>query len=302
MIHIGDYNSLTVTRLARGGCLLDGGEAGEIYLSKKETPRGTRPGDRIRVFVYNESKENLGATTVEPIAKTGDFAPMVVTSVEHFGVFLEWGISKDLFVPLKHLPQREKPHRGKGHSHGKGERQELQRGDVLVVYLTLDYEGRGVIGTTHLSSHFDRNTSSLEPNAEVDLIVFEMTKMGARVIIENRWEGLLYHGEIFEPLKVGARRRGYVKKIREDGLVDAALRPQGFVPASQQARETILAELDRAGGFLPLHDKSDPKQIRERLHMSKKLFKNTVGTLYKDGKIVIEESGIRGTHTTQNGF
>ena len=293
MLRIGDFNKLTVTRLGRGGCFLDAGEKEELYLPKKESPKDIRPGDEMEVFVYNESKEKLGVTTVEPIAKVGDFAPMVVTSITDFGIFLEWGISKDLFVPRKHLPEREKPHRGRKSDQGAGERGELKRGDIIVVYLTLDYEKKGVIGTTHLASHFDRETSGLEPNREVELIVFELTKIGAQVVIDNRWEGLLYHGEIFEPVKIGTRKQGYIKKIREDGLVDVALRPQGFVPASEQARKTILAALDREGGYLPLHDKSDPKEIRNRLHMSKKLFKNSIGNLYKDGLISIEDGGIR---------
>ncbi len=278
MLRIGDYNTLTVLRPSKGGCVLDAGDEGELYLTKRDTPVGTRRGDRLRVFVYNESKDRLGATMAEPNALVGDFAPMVVTSVTSFGLFLEWGISKDLFVPKKHLPQREK--------------QTIAAGDILVVYLTLDYEKRGVIGTTHLSSHFDRDTSGLSANKEVDLIVYTITKLGAQVVIDNRWDGLLYHGEIFEPIRVGDRKKGYVKKIREDGLIDAALRPQGFVPASQEAGRTILNALEKEGGFLPLHDKSDPKEIRRRLQMSKKLFKNTIGVLYKEGLLEIRDDGI----------
>jgi uncharacterized protein len=285
MLRIGDYNRLTVLRLFRGGCVLDGGEEGELYLTKRDTPVGTRRGDRLRVFVFNESKDRLGVTTVEPNAKVGDFAAMVVSSAAQFGLFLEWGISKDLFVPKKHLPQREKQTSGAG--------------DILVVHLILDYEKRGVIGTTHLSSHFDRDTSGLTANQEVDLIVYSITKLGAQVVIDNRWEGLLYHGEIFEPLRAGDRKKGYVKKIREDGLIDAALRPQGFVPASQEAGRTILKALEKEDGFLPLHDKSDPKEIRRRLQMSKKLYKNTIGVLYKEGLVEIRDDGIAWNTTEQ---
>jgi hypothetical protein len=112
-------------------------------------------------------------------------------------------------------------------------------------------------------------------------------------VIDNRWEGLLYNNEIFEQIRVGDRRKGYIKKVREDGLVDAALQPQGFPAANRQARTTILDALEQHGGFLALHDKSDPEEIRRHLQMSKKLFKNTIGTLYKEGLIIIEEGGIR---------
>jgi hypothetical protein len=127
----------------------------------------------------------------------------------------------------------------------------------------------------------------------VELIVYALTRIGAQAVIDNRWDGLLYHGEIFESLRVGDRKKGYVKKVREDGLVDVSLQPQGFIPSTGQARHDILEALDRAGGFLPLHDKSDPSEIRSRLQMSKKLFKKTIGVLYKEGELSIEEEGIR---------
>ncbi|MFP4490068.1 MAG: S1 RNA-binding domain-containing protein [Spirochaetaceae bacterium] len=291
MIFIGEFNSLKINRITRGGGFLDAQEEGELYLPKKEIPDDAVPGDTIEVFVYNESKEKLGATTREPFAELGEFAPMVVTSITDFGVFLEWGIPKDLFVPRTHLPERKKPHSPREHR----QKEKLKEGDILVVYLTLDYEKRGVIGTTHLSSHFDKDTSALSVNQEVDLIVYEITKLGAQVIIDNRWDGLLYHGETFEPVHIGDRKKGYVKKVRGDGLVDAALQPQGFIPASREAEETILHALEKEGGFLPLHDKSPPDEVRKRLHMSKRLFKNTIGTLYRRGLLLIEEEGIRQT-------
>ncbi|MFO7850628.1 MAG: S1-like domain-containing RNA-binding protein [Spirochaetia bacterium] len=297
MIHVGEYNSLKINRATKGGCFLDAQEEGELYLPKKDTPEDAKPGDTIEVFVYNESKEKLGATTREPFAEVGEFAPMVVTSITDFGVFLEWGIPKDLFVPRKHLPEREKPHSAKA----PRQKEKLKEGDILVVYLTLDYEKRGVIGTTHLSSHFDRDTSALSVNQEVELIVYEVTKIGTQVIIDNRWDGLLYHGETFEPVHIGERKKGYVKKVREDGLVDVALQPQGFIPASREAEDTILSALDEESGFLPLHDKSSPKEIRERLRMSKRLFKNTIGTLYRRGLLLIEDEGIRRTVSKTGG-
>ena len=51
--------------------------------------------------------------------------------------------------------------------------------------------------------------------------------------------------------------------------------------------------LINAGGFLPLHDKSSADEIKDKLLMSKKVFKKTIGSLYKEKKIKIEEGGIR---------
>jgi len=284
MVHIGDYNTLTVLRINRGSCILQAGER-EIPLSGKEVPQETRPGDTLRVFVYNESKERLGATMRTPLAKVDEFAVLPVKEVTDFGAFLEWGLSKDLFLPRKFFPKQS------GKSHEQPHIPEV--GERLPVFLTLDHEGQGVIATCRIEEHFDRDTSTLEPNRKVDMLIFELTRLGAKAVLENRWEGLLYRNEIFEVLSPGYRRKGYIKKVRDDGLVDAALQPQGFPAASQQARETILEALDSHGGFLPLHDKSRPEEIRRTLQMSKKLFKNTIGNLYKAGVITIEKNGIR---------
>ncbi len=273
MLKIGNYNSLKVNRMARGGCFLDGGSQ-EIYLPKAETPKRAAPGVELKVFVYNDAKNSLGATTGHPWAVVGDFAALEVVNTTNFGAFLDWGIEKDLFLPKKNW---------------KGT---LHPGDTAVVYVMLDYEQTGVIGTCHIEHHFDHDTSGLDFNQEVSLLVWNITKLGVQVIIDNRYDGLLYHGEIFEPIKIGDRKTGYIKKVREDGLVDVILQPQGFKPASEQASVTIVSALKKAGGFLPLHDKSDPQEIYKRLQMSKKLFKKTIGALYKDQKIILRDDGI----------
>jgi len=143
-----------------------------------------------------------------------------------------------------------------------------------------------------LDSFFTGDTTGLSPNQKVSLLVFSESRLGFEVVIDNTYRGLIYHDEIFESVKVGDRKTGFIKKIREDGQVDAALQPQGYKPAADMAGETILKALKREGGFLPLHDKSTPRDIYDRLKMSKKLFKKTIGGLYRDGTISIKADGI----------
>ncbi len=246
----------------------------EILVPKRDLPAETRPGDRLKLFVFNDSKEVLGATTAIPLAKVGEFAPMVVKDVTSFGAFLDWGIAKDLFVPRKYW---DRP---------------LHKGETAVVYLKLDYEQSGVMGSCMLDQFFSNDTTSLVPNQKVSLLIFSESRLGFEAVIDNTYRGLLYHDEIFETVKVGDRKTGFIKKIREDGQIDAALQPQGYKPAADMAGETILKALRRADGFLPLHDKSSPRDIYDSLRMSKKLFKKTIGGLYRDEKITIREDGI----------
>ena len=87
--------------------------------------------------------------------------------------------------------------------------------------------------------------------------------------------------------------KGYVKKIREDNRIDISLEPIGYKRVVGDHNDKILVALEDAGGFLPLHDKSNPEDIKEQLKMSKKAFKKAIGALYKQRLITMEEGGIR---------
>jgi uncharacterized protein len=274
LIEIGKRNSLIVKSLSRGGCWLEAGDM-DIYLEKKDLPQGTEEGDTIEVFVYNDAKESIKATTQTPLAQVGDFASLTIKDITSFGVFLDWGIDKDLFVPRKFITRS------------------VEIGDAVVVRLILDFEGKGVLGTAKLDKYIERYSGGLEEDQEVDLLVYRFTELGAVVIVENRYSGLLYKNEIFEKLRIGESKTGYIKKIRDDGLLDVSLQRQGFKAASLDAREIVLEELKQSNGFLPFTDKSDPQTIRERLHISKKIFKKATGGLYKRGLIEFVPEGIR---------
>jgi predicted RNA-binding protein (virulence factor B family) len=126
---------------------------------------------------------------------------------------------------------------------------------------------------------------------EVMLLVEEFTDLGVKVIIDGRYEGLLYKSDVFRKLTVGEQLEGYIKKIREDNKIDVTLR-KGGLDDIKDARETILKNLNEHDGFLPLSDKSTPEMIKEKLQMSKKLFKKAIGGLYKDKIIEIQQEGI----------
>jgi len=246
----------------------------EILIPVYEVPETCKTGDSLEVFVFLDGKEGLKATTVKAKAEVGDFAALKVKSVTDFGLFLDWGIKKDLFVPKALL------------------RKDLREGETAIVCLIPDFDGLGIIGSCQIDEFLDDDTSQLKEHKKEDLLVYGTSTLGYRVIISNRWRGLLYRNEVFEELSIGDRRQGYIKKIRPDGRVDAILQPPGFRQSSEDAGVVIMEALEKAGGTLPLHDKSSPEEIRNTLHMSKKIFKKTIGVLYKEKKIRIEEQGI----------
>ncbi len=253
--------------------LHDGGQG--YVLPRGAAPRELETGEELRVFTYRDKEGVLTATLKEPRAMVGDFAVLRVLQTTRAGIFLDRGIGYDLFGPAARI------------------RGNYQPGDKAVVRLIPDKMGYGVVATTEFKPYFDRDVSDLEEGRKVDLIVFSDSDLGYGVIMDNRWEGLIYRNEVYEELSVGERREGFIKKIREDGRVDAALQPQDFQEAAAEAKDRVLRELRSAGGFLPLGDHSAPREVMERFGLSKKRFKAAAGMLQKDGVLEIRPEGLR---------
>lgn len=273
MLKIGKFNKLKVIEKHKGGAFLTDGK-NRVYLPKIDVPSGTRTGDELSVFVYNDSKESLKATTVIPKAQLGEFACLTVKTVTEFGAFMDWGIEKDLFIPIREQYNR------------------LNKGDKAVIHVIMNYEGNGVIGSTRIRRYFRKDISDLKTGMKVELLIYSKSKLGLLAIIDNKYSGLLYSNEIYSKIEVGSKITGYIKKLREDGKIDLSLKQQGY-KAVMDERTVILNALKNAGGYLPLNDNSDPVEIKKLLGMSKKLFKKTIGGLFKNKAIIIEDDGIR---------
>jgi len=122
--------------------------------------------------------------------------------------------------------------------------------------------------------------------------VWKLHEEGWTVLVEHRWQGLIYRNESTQILKPGEGLKAWISGLRDDGKIDVRLRPQGFRTANPDAEARILAALTRSGGRLDLTDRSDPEEIQTLVGLSKKAFKTACGTLYKKGTIRIEAKGI----------
>lgn len=273
MISIGRFNMLTIISASYRGYTLDGGNQ-EIFLPAFEMKEHLRVGEKVSVFVYNDQKSSLKATTKEPIAQVGEFAVMTVKDVTPFGAFLDWGIAKDLFLPSKH------------------QKREYTVGEFALVRLILDFEKSGVIGTSFVEEYISYDTQKLHTGQKVDMLIIGESKLGYNLIVENTYRGMIFRSDALIELERGMKLTGYIKQIREDGKLDCVLKPIGFTPAVQENKSIILEALEAHGGVLYLHDKSPAELIRDQLHMSKKQFKAAIGTLYKAKRIRIEEDRI----------
>jgi uncharacterized protein len=127
---------------------------------------------------------------------------------------------------------------------------------------------------------------------KVEMRIDRRTDLGYAVWVEEMDEGLLYANAVTETPRIGTKVTGYIVKIREDGKLDVSMRPQGRGKV-EEAVDVILKHLRLAEGFLPLHDNSPPEQIQSALGMSKKTFKQAIGTLYRQKRITLEPTGVK---------
>lgn len=273
MIRVGQLNKLKVIKEVAFGVYLDGDDRGEILLPNKVVPQGTRVNDVVEVFIYFDSEDKIIATTLSPRAQVGSFAFLKVIDVNRVGAFLDWGLDKDLLVPR---PEQRRP---------------MEKDKSYIIYVKQDNDGR-IIASSKLDYFLDKLPARYKPGEEVNLLIAETTNLGTKVIINDSHWGLVHSGDIFQALGYGKRIQGYIKTIREDGKIDVALRKTGQ-DSIQGLAERIVKQLQKKGGFLPLHDKSSPLEIQRAFSESKKSFKSAIGQLYKQGVISIESNGIR---------
>ncbi len=275
MAEIGQYDVLPINRLATPGAYLDAGELGEILLPSRYVTPEMVPGNSVEVFIYLDSEDRLVAVTERPNAIAGEFAVMNVVSVNsRVGAFLDWGIPKDLLLPHR---EQVRP---------------VREGDRVVVYVYLDERSRRLVASTRLKRWLDQKKPSFRENQPVNLVVYSRTPLGYGAIIEGAYSGLLYADDVAGKIMIGSEMQGYVRSIREDGKIDLTLhRNRGSRITSIKRR--ILWALEEKGGWLPFNDSSDPEEIRQAFGASKKVFKRTLGTLYKDRRIRFEKGGIR---------
>lgn len=266
MVQVGRYSTLKVVSITEFGVYLDGQEHGKILLPGNSVPRGTEIGHSIEVFVYFDSEERIIATTSHPRGEVGDFVLLKCNATNEVGSFMDWGLAKDLFVPFREQKMR------------------LVEGEWYVVRIYEDPLTNRLAGSTKLHQFYDKSPGAFEYNQQVDLLILYKMDLGYVAVIDQRYQGILYHNEVFRPLRKGDRCKGWIKNIRDDGKVDLALSPQG-VKAIDSGAELVLAYLVSHGGSMTLTDESSPADIYAALGMSKKQFKKALGSLFRQEKI-----------------
>ncbi|MEI8099621.1 MAG: S1-like domain-containing RNA-binding protein [Sediminibacterium sp.] len=272
-IEVGAYNTMKVCRKVAFGFYLDDGAEG-ILLPIRFAPQGLQIGDDIKVLIYHDSDNRLIATTQIAKAVVGDIVKMKVVEVTKQGAFLDWGLMKDLFVPVsKQLGG-------------------MRLGAEYLVKLYLDEMTGRVAATEKIDAVLKNDNLTVKEKDIVSLIVYRQTELGYAMIINNQHIGLLHTNEIYRDLIIGEKLEGFIKTIRPDNKIDVVLGKPGFQKVEDEGAK-VLRLLQEHDGYLPYHDKSEPQEIYDFFGMSKKVFKMTIGGLYKQQKIAFTKTGIQ---------
>lgn len=275
-IELGKYQELIVVKKTDFGVFLNtpaGEEKDKILLPKAQVPKNTELKDVLNVFVYKDSEDRPIATTLEPELTLGGVARLIVNQVNKVGAFLEWGLSKELFLPYKEqlYPVKE--------------------GDAVLVTLYIDKSER-LCASMHVYDAL-LNNSPYRKDDEVFGRVYEISEnFGVFVAVDDKYSALIPHKEVFEKYRINQPVYARVAQVTEDGRLTLSVKKKIPEQMSEDA-DYIYGCLEDAGGFLPFHDKSDPEAIKNRFHMSKNAFKRAIGNLMKAGKITIAKDGIR---------
>ena len=276
IMRTGEIQTLKVGRISDYGVYLTDEEQNEVLLPNRFTRLDMKEGDEVRVFVYHDSEDRLVASTENPLIVAGQVAALKVVDKSIHGAFLDWGLSgKHLFLP------------------NRNQQGAVVAGQLTVVYMYID-ERTGRCVATNKIKPFITNEDPLTVSVgdEVDILIAFETPIGYRAVIDNRHWGMLYKNQLFRPVRVGDKYRGWVRKITEDMRIDLSLQQTGLaeVETSVVRLEALLKE---HGGVLGVNDKSDPQEVARVTSMSKKVFKRALGMLLKQGRIEQTENGIR---------
>ena len=274
MVQVGRFNKLEVVKEVDFGVYLDGGELGTILLPQRYVPEDCELGDWVDVFLYFDSEDLLIATTEKPRVEVGRCEMLKVIDINNAGAFMDWGLPKDLLVPYS---EQFKP---------------MEVGYSYVVYVFHDQDSDRIAASTRLQDYLAEESVWIKPRQAVDLLIAGRTDLGYKAVINDQYLGLIFRDDAFRPLKVGERLPGFIKGIRSDGKIDLVI-SQGTLQGDHDLGEQIIENLRASGGVSTLTDKSDPDEIYRTFKVSKKKYKQALGSLYRSKRILLSPEKIQ---------
>ncbi|MBU1217970.1 DNA-binding protein [bacterium] len=272
-LELGLINCLRVDRHTPHGVFIMAQDGKDVLLPQSYVTDAMVEDSLVEVFLYTDSEDRLIATTLTPTAMLDEYAVFEVADIAPFGAFMKWGLAKDLLVP------------------NMFQKTPFKLGEKRFLKVIYDERTHRLVGTEKLGEFFHRRVKGLNPNDEVNILVISETPLGFKCIVNDKYEGLIYHTEIFEPIHLCDEKKAYIKTIRKDGNIDLVLRKPGSKKSGGSAQK-VLELIKENNGIMPYNYKSDAELIKDVFGLSKKDFKRALTSLQDDGKIEVKDSGI----------
>ena len=268
MAVLGKTNHLEIVRANDYGLLLEGGHLGHILLPNKFLPKDYKLGEKLEVFVYLDTNDEVVATTQTPKIQLGECAFLKCVDMKQTGGFFDWGLPKDLMVPYAEQSYKIYP-------------------DLYyTVYMYQDTASKRLVGSIKLSKHLNELNTNFKAQQEVDVLISGKSQLGFKAVINKTHLGLIHHSDVFKPVRVGQNLKAYIKDIREDKKINLCF---NLPDAKQQGSlaTQILEDLKQNAGVSTMTDKTPPAEIYAKWNVSKGSYKKALGSLYKQKLITI---------------
>ena len=270
-MQLGLINKLKIDRFTPPGAFLEDEQGNEVLLPQKYLLDNYEIGQKIDVFVFKDSQQRIVCTTERPYLLLGDFKYLRVSQVKPIGAFVDWGLDKNLLIPFSEQICK------------------LEEEKYYLFVLRYDYKTDRLFGSMRVRKSLDICREELQ-GKEVDLLICEQNDLGVNVIVNNRYDGMIFDSNVIANIESGEERKGYVEKVRNDGKLDIRLEPITF--EKYDLAEKKILDLLGKNRQLMLSDKSPSDQINRELGMSKRTFKQAIGKLYKHRRIIINKDSI----------
>lgn len=266
---IGEYNDLKIARIVDFGLYLADEDGNEVLLPARYVTESPVVGDPMKVFVYRDSEDRPVATTEHPYATVGEVAFLQVADVSRIGAFLDWGlIAKELLVPFRE------------------QRSTMKRGGVYPVYVYLDHASGRVVASAKLEKYLGNTIPSYRRGDKVNVLVLQhVDEVGYKVVVDNLYFGMIYESKLYETLVVGQSMTAYVDKVRDDGKIDVTISHGTRDDVARLAQRIYDFTTSPSAAGVLLHDDLDPGTVKDLFGCSKRMFKQALGMLYKDGRL-----------------
>ncbi len=270
-IELGLINTLRIDRVTEPGLYLIAEDEEVVLLPNAYITNDMHVGNDIKVFIYTDSEDRLISTTLTPKGILGDIVSVEVVDLLPFGAFVDIDLPKDLLVPKNK------------------QKSSFSVGQTRVVRIVEDEHTGRLIGTEKFS--LEDAPKTFKKNDELDVVVYAKSPLGYKLVVNGKYEGMIFHNEIFENIEIGSSKRAYVKYVRDDGKMDVSLQKIGEKNVND-IEEKVLDILKQNGGELGFTYKSDAEDIKDVFGISKKSFKATLTKLIENKKIILTSNTI----------